>query len=104
MLGPSAQLRLDARYRPRTTSEARLTGYAAICTRNPADLEVPGGAQRAAGSLLSRDRDGVPVGDVVPPLDLFALTLERAGIPLDEYADSDAARLARGSWAPEVWE
>jgi hypothetical protein len=37
-------------------------------------------------------------------LDLFALTLERAGIPLDEYAESDAARLARGSWVPEVWE
>jgi hypothetical protein len=36
-------------------------------------------------------------------LDLFALTLELADIPLDEYAESDAARLAAGSWQPEVW-
>src|SRR5262245_8412147 len=36
-------------------------------------------------------------------LDLFALTLELAGVSADEYADSDAARLAGGSWEPGVW-
>jgi len=36
-------------------------------------------------------------------LDLFVLTLELAGISLDEYSESDAARIARGTWRPEVW-
>jgi predicted AlkP superfamily pyrophosphatase or phosphodiesterase len=36
-------------------------------------------------------------------LDLFGVTLERSGIALDEYAESDTARLERGSWVPEVW-
>ncbi len=36
-------------------------------------------------------------------LDLFSLTLDLAGIPLDEYPESDASLLARGSWRPEVW-
>jgi hypothetical protein len=36
-------------------------------------------------------------------LDLFAFTLELAGIPLGEYRESDAARLDRGEWQPEVW-
>ena len=36
-------------------------------------------------------------------LDLFAVTLDLAGIPLEEYPDSDTARLARGTWQPEVW-
>jgi len=36
-------------------------------------------------------------------LDLFALTLELAGVSLDEYPESDAARLALGAWEPEVW-
>jgi len=31
------------------------------------------------------------------------LTLELAGIPLDEYPQSDAHLLAQGSWRPEVW-
>ena len=36
-------------------------------------------------------------------LDVFAHTLELAGVPLEEYPESDAARLARGEWKPEVW-
>ena len=36
-------------------------------------------------------------------LDLFSVTLELAGISLEEYPESDAARLAGGSWRPEVW-
>jgi hypothetical protein len=36
-------------------------------------------------------------------LDVFAHTLELAGVPLDEYPESDAALLARGDWKPEVW-
>jgi Type I phosphodiesterase / nucleotide pyrophosphatase len=36
-------------------------------------------------------------------LDVFAHTLELAGVPLEEYPESDAARLARGDWKPEVW-
>jgi hypothetical protein len=59
---------------------------------------------------LHRDHTVVPVRSSAPlparplrTLDLFGLTLELAGIPLDEYAESDTARLAAGSWRPEVW-
>lgn len=59
---------------------------------------------------LHRDHTVVPVRSSAPlpqrplrTLDLFAVALELAGIPLEEYADSDAARLARDDWAPEVW-
>ncbi len=36
-------------------------------------------------------------------LDLFAVTLDLARIPLHEYPDSDTAHLARSAWRPEVW-
>jgi hypothetical protein len=59
---------------------------------------------------LHREHTVVPVLSTAPlperPLrtvDLFATTLELAGVPLEEYPDSDAARLARGTWQPEVW-
>jgi hypothetical protein len=59
---------------------------------------------------LHRDHTVVPVRSSTPlpdrplrTLDLFALTLELAEIPLEEYADSDTARLGRGEWVPEVW-
>ena len=59
---------------------------------------------------VHRDHTVVPVlsSAPLPPqplrtLDLFSLTLELAGISLDEYPESDAARLTVGSWRPEVW-
>lgn len=59
---------------------------------------------------LHRDHTVVPVFSTAPlpdrplrTLDLFAQTLELAGVPLEEYADFDAARLVEGSWRPEVW-
>ena len=59
---------------------------------------------------LHRDHTVVPVLSSAPlparplrTLDVFALTLELAGVPLEEYPESDAARLARGDWKPEVW-
>jgi hypothetical protein len=59
---------------------------------------------------LHRDHTVVPVRSsaALPPrplrtLDLFTFTLELAGIPLEEYSGSDAARLAQGAWRPEVW-
>jgi Type I phosphodiesterase / nucleotide pyrophosphatase len=59
---------------------------------------------------LHRDHTVVPVFSSAPlparplrTLDLFGVTLELAGIPLDEYPDSDTARLAAGTWRPEVW-
>jgi hypothetical protein len=59
---------------------------------------------------LHRDHTVVPVRSsaLLPAaplrtLDLFAFTLDLAGIPLSEYPESDAARLAAGSWRPEVW-
>jgi hypothetical protein len=59
---------------------------------------------------LHRDHTVVPVLSSAPlpsrslrTLDLFAFTLELAGISLDEYPDSDSARLAAGTWHPEVW-
>jgi hypothetical protein len=64
----------------------------------------------ASHGALHRDHTVVPVFSSRPlparplrTLDLFAFTLELADIPLDEYAESDAARLARGEWRPEVW-
>jgi hypothetical protein len=59
---------------------------------------------------LHRDHTVVPVRSsaALPPrrlrtLDLFSFTLELAGIPLEEYSGSNAARLAQGAWRPEVW-
>jgi Type I phosphodiesterase / nucleotide pyrophosphatase len=64
----------------------------------------------ASHGTLHREHTVVPVLSSAPlpsralrTLDLFALTLELAGIPLDEYPESDTARLARGAWRPEVW-
>jgi Type I phosphodiesterase / nucleotide pyrophosphatase len=64
----------------------------------------------ASHGALHREHTVVPVFSSTPlpdrplrTLDLFSLTLELAGIPLDEYTDSDASALARGSWRPEVW-
>jgi predicted AlkP superfamily pyrophosphatase or phosphodiesterase len=64
----------------------------------------------ASHGALHRDHTVVPVlsSAPLPPgplrtLDLFTMTLELAGIPLDEYEDSDAARLAQGTWRPDVW-
>ncbi len=59
---------------------------------------------------LHRDHTVVPVlsSAALPPpplrtLDVFALTLELAGVSLDDYPESDASRLARGTWEPGVW-
>lgn len=64
----------------------------------------------ASHGALHRDHTVVPVCSSAPlpdralrTLDVFALTLELAGIPLDEYRESDPARLARDEWRPEVW-
>jgi hypothetical protein len=64
----------------------------------------------ASHGALHREHTVVPVlsSSPLPPralrtLDVFALTLELAGIPLDEYEESDSSRLARGAWRPEVW-
>jgi hypothetical protein len=57
---------------------------------------------------IHRDHTVVPVFASSPlpdrplrTLDLFALTLERAGIPLEEYPQSDTSLLADGRWRPE---
>jgi hypothetical protein len=59
---------------------------------------------------LHRDHTVVPAFSSAPlpsrplrTLDLFGVTLELAAIPLDEYPASDTARLAAGTWKPEVW-
>lgn len=64
----------------------------------------------ASHGALHHEHTVVPVLSSAPlperplrTLDLFAVTLELAGIPLDEYPDSDTARLARSAWRPEVW-
>jgi hypothetical protein len=64
----------------------------------------------ASHGALHRDHTVVPVRSSSPlperplrTLDLFSYTLELAGIPLDEYPESDAALLADGTWRPEVW-
>ena len=65
---------------------------------------------RASHGALHRAHALVPVLSSAPlpdrplrTIDLFALTLELAEIPLAEYGRSDAARIADGCWAPEVW-
>jgi Type I phosphodiesterase / nucleotide pyrophosphatase len=64
----------------------------------------------ASHGALHRHHTVVPVFASVPlperalrTLDLFALTLEAAAIPLTAYPESDTARLANGDWRPEVW-
>ena len=59
---------------------------------------------------IHRDHTVVPVFSSAPlpasplrKLDLFVLTLQLAGIPLEDYPRSDAHLLAQGSWRPEVW-
>jgi hypothetical protein len=64
----------------------------------------------ASHGALHREHTVVPVLSSAPlprrplrTLDLFTVTLDLAGIPLEEYPDSDTARLAQGTWQPEVW-
>lgn len=64
----------------------------------------------ASHGALHRAHTVVPVLSTAPlpsgplrTLDIFCHTLDRAGIPLEEYPESDAARLAHGEWRPEVW-
>jgi len=64
----------------------------------------------ASHGALHRDHTVVPVFASSPlpdralrTLDLFAFTLELAGVPLEQYPESDTSRLATGSWRPEVW-
>ena len=64
----------------------------------------------ASHGALHREHTVVPVLSTAAlperplrTLDLFAVTLELAGISLDEYPESDTARLASGDWRPEVW-
>jgi hypothetical protein len=64
----------------------------------------------ASHGALHRDHTVVPVlasaqlpAGPLRTLDLFAFTLALAGIALEEYPDSDAARLAAGTWRHEVW-
>jgi Type I phosphodiesterase / nucleotide pyrophosphatase len=63
----------------------------------------------ASHGALHRAHTVVPVLSSAPlpepplrTLDLFSHTLSLAGIPLDEYAESDAALIADGRWSPGV--
>jgi len=88
------------------------TGDLLVSARTGFDLRTKAEwpEHHASHGALHRDHTVVPVYSSAPlpsralrTLDLFALTLELADIPLDEYAESDSARLAAGSWVPEVW-
>jgi hypothetical protein len=64
----------------------------------------------ASHGALHREHTVVPVFSSAPlpkqalrTLDVFSVTLALAGVPLEEYAESDAARLSAGTWRPEVW-
>ena len=63
----------------------------------------------ASHGALHSDHTVVPVLSSAPlpdrplrTLDVFGHVLELAGVPLDEYPQSDAALLARGEWTPGV--
>jgi hypothetical protein len=63
----------------------------------------------ASHGAFYRAHTVVPVWSSVPlpaaplrTLDLFAYALDLAGIPLEEYPDSDTALIAAGGWRPEV--
>jgi hypothetical protein len=63
----------------------------------------------ASHGALHAEHTVVPVLSSAPlpdrplrTLDLFVHVLELAGVPLDEYPQSDAALLARGEWSPGV--
>ena len=88
------------------------TGDLVVSAVSGFDLRAKGEwpEHHASHGGLHRDHTVVPVFSSarlprrsLRTLDLFALTLELAGISLDEYSESDTARLARGTWRPEVW-
>jgi hypothetical protein len=63
----------------------------------------------ASHGALHRDHTVVPVLSSQPlperrlrTIDLFSETLRLAGIPLDEYPDSDSYAIEAGTWAPGV--
>jgi hypothetical protein len=63
----------------------------------------------ASHGALHRAHTVVPLWSSAPlpaaplrTLDVFAYVLERAGVPLADYAASDSALLARDEWRPEV--
>lgn len=63
----------------------------------------------ASHGAIHRAHTVVPVLSSAPlpgrplrTLDLFTLTLELAGLSLEEYRDADAALLERGAWTPGV--
>jgi Type I phosphodiesterase / nucleotide pyrophosphatase len=65
---------------------------------------------RASHGALHREHTIVPLfasvslpARMLRTLDVFAITLAAAGIRLSEYPESDTARLASGTWRPEVW-
>jgi len=72
-----------------------------------ADREWP--EHHASHGALHRAHTVVPLWSSAPlpagplrTLDVFAYALELAGLHVDEYPDSDTARLANGTWRPEV--
>ena len=65
---------------------------------------------RASHGALHRSHTIVPAFSSAPlprgplrTLDLFSYTLDLAGVPLADYPQSDASRVASGCWRPEVW-
>jgi hypothetical protein len=102
----------DAAFALTSLFASERTGDLVVSAASGFDLRAKGEwpEHHASHGALHRDHTIVPVLSSAPlptrslrTLDLFGLTLELAGISLDEYEESDASRLARGTWRPDVW-
>lgn len=102
----------DAAFALTSLFASERTGDLLVSAREGFDLraarEWP--EHHASHGALHRAHTLVPVWSSAPlppgplrTLDVFALTLELAGLSLEHYPESDTARLARGDWRPEVW-
>jgi len=77
-------------------------GYDLRTTREWPEHHASHGAFHRAHTLVPLWSSAPLPAGPLRTLDVFAHTLELAGIPLDEYPDSDTALLAGGGWRPEV--
>jgi len=103
---PDAAFALTSLFASERTGDLLVSAETGVDLRTTAEWPE----HHASHGALHREHTVVPVLSSAPlperplrTLDLFAVTLELAGISLDEYPESDTARLARACWKPEVW-
>jgi hypothetical protein len=103
---PDAAFALTSLFASERTGDLLVSAQAGFDLRGKSEWPE----HHASHGALHRHHTVVPVFSSTPlpsrtvrTLDVFAITLEAAGIPLAAYPESDTARLATGDWQPEVW-